>query len=47
MDLREQIRKELRVMFSRRTQPVPVRVAKWAAFVAVALGLCGTRWFRA
>jgi len=46
MDLREQICKELRVMFSGRTQPVPVRVAKWAAFVAIARGLRGTRWFR-
>ena len=26
--LREQIRRELGVMFSRRTQPIPVRVAK-------------------
>lgn len=34
-------------MFSTRTQPVPVRVAKWAAFLAVARGLRGTRWFRA
>jgi hypothetical protein len=30
--LREQIRRELGVMFSRRTQPIPVRVAKWAVF---------------
>jgi hypothetical protein len=47
MDFREQIRKELRVMFSRRTQPVPVRVAKWVAFLAVARRLRGTRRFRA
>ena len=45
--LREQIHKELGVMFSTRTQPVPVRVAKWAVFLAVARGLRGTRWFRA
>jgi hypothetical protein len=45
--LREQIRRELGVMFSRRTQPIPVRVAKWAVFLAVARGLRGTRWFRA
>ena len=43
----EQIRRELGVMFSRRTQPIPVRVAKWAVFVTVARGLRGTRWFRA
>ncbi len=46
MDFREQVRKEMRVMFSGRTQPVPARVAKWAAFLAVARGLRGTWWFR-
>jgi hypothetical protein len=45
--LREEIRRELGVMFSRRHQPIPLRVAKWAAFLAVARGLRGTRWFRA
>jgi hypothetical protein len=45
--LREEIRRELGVMFSRRHQPIPVRVAKWAAFLAVARGLHGTRWFGA
>jgi hypothetical protein len=45
--LREQIRRELGVMFSRRHQPVPLRVAKWAVFLAVARRLYGTRWFRA
>ena len=45
--LREHIRRELGVMFSRRTQPIPVRIAKWAVFVAVARGLRGRRWFRA
>ena len=44
--LREQIRRELGVMFSRRAQPIPVRVAKWTVFLAVARGLRGTRWFR-
>ena len=47
MDFREQVRRELRVMFSRRTQPIPLRVAKWAVFLGVARGLRGTRWFRA
>ena len=45
--LREQIRRELGVMFSRRHQPIPLRVAKWAVFLAVAQRLYGTRWFRA
>jgi hypothetical protein len=45
--LREQIRRELGVMFSRRHQPIPLRVAKWAVFLAVARRLYGTRWFRA
>jgi hypothetical protein len=44
--LRGQIRRELGVMFSRRQQPIPLRVAKWAAFLAVARRLYGTRWFR-
>ena len=45
--LREQIGRELGVMFSRRHQPIPLRVAKWAVFLAVARRLYGTRWFRA
>jgi hypothetical protein len=45
--LREQMRRELGVMFSRRHQPIPLRVAKWAVFLAVARRLYGTRWFRA
>ena len=45
--LREQVRRELSVMFSRRHQPMPLRVAKWAAFLAVARRLHGTRWFGA
>jgi hypothetical protein len=44
--LREQIRRELRVMFSTQGQPIPLRVAKWAVFLAVAWRLYGTRWFR-
>ena len=44
---RELIRRELRVMFSRRTQPIPLRIAKWVVFLAVAWRLHGTRWFRA
>ena len=47
MDFRERVRRELRVMFSRRHQPIPLRVAKWAMFLTVARGLRGTRWFRA
>lgn len=45
--LREQVRRELGVMFSRRTQSIPVRAAKWVVFLAVARGLRRTRWFRA
>ncbi len=44
---RDLIRAELGVMFSKRHQPIPVRVAKWAVFLAVARGLHGTRWFLA
>ncbi len=44
--LREQISRELGVMFSRRHQPIPLRVAKWAVFLAVARRLYGPRWFR-
>jgi hypothetical protein len=45
--LRAQIRRELGVMFPRRHQPMPLRVAKWAVVLAVARRLYGTRWFRA
>ena len=45
--LRGQIRRELGVMFSRRHQPIPLRVVKWASFLTVARRLYGTRWFRA
>ncbi len=45
--MRGQTRRELGVMFSRRHQPMPRRVAKWAVFLAVARALHGTRWFRA
>ena len=41
--LRGQISKELGVMFSRRHQPIPLRIAKWAAFLAVTRRLYGTR----
>jgi hypothetical protein len=41
------IKKELRVAFSRGTQPVWFRIAKWVIFVAVSKRLHGTRWFRA
>ena len=46
-DLRAQIRRELGVMVSRRHQPIPLRVAKWAVFLAVSRRLYGTRWFLA
>jgi hypothetical protein len=41
----EVVRRELRVAFSRTHQPLPFRIAKWAAFLAVARRLRGTRWF--
>lgn len=47
MDFRGQVRREIRVMFSRRTQPIPPRVAKWAVFLGVAWMLRGTRCLRA
>ena len=44
---RDLIRAELDVMFSKRHQPILVRITKWAVFLAVARRLHGTRWFRA
>jgi hypothetical protein len=41
------IKKELRVAFSRDTQPVWFRMAKWGIFVVVSKRLHGMRWFRA
>jgi hypothetical protein len=40
------VRRELKVAFSRETQPVWFRIAKWVIFMAVSKRLRGTRWFR-
>ncbi len=40
------IKRELRVMFSRERSPIPLRIAKWILFLAVARRLYGTKWFR-
>jgi hypothetical protein len=42
----EAIRRELKVAFSRETQPVWFRIAKWVIFIAVSNRLRGRRWFR-
>ncbi len=39
------IKRELRVAFSRKAQPVWFRVTKWVVFVSVMRWLYGTRWF--
>jgi len=45
-DMRELLRREWRVISSSNTQPLPLRLAKWAAFLGIARRLYGTRWFR-
>ncbi len=44
--LSEAVQKELRVVSSRNRSPLPLRIAKWALFLAVTRRLHGTRWFR-
>jgi len=39
------IQKELRVVTSRNRSPLPLRIAKWALFLALTWRLYGTRWF--
>jgi hypothetical protein len=41
----EIIKRELRVVFSKKRSPIPLRIAKWVAILAVALQLYGTKWF--
>jgi 2-polyprenyl-6-methoxyphenol hydroxylase-like FAD-dependent oxidoreductase len=41
----EIIKRELRVVFSKKRSPIPLRIAKWVAILVVALQLYGTKWF--
>ncbi len=41
----EIIKRELRVVFSKKRSPLPLRIAKWVAILVVALQLYGTKWF--
>ena len=43
--LAETVQKELRVVISRNRSPLPLRIAKWALFLAISRRLYGTRWF--
>jgi hypothetical protein len=43
--LAETVRKELRVISSGNRSPLPLRIAKWALFLAITRRLHGTRWF--
>jgi len=44
-DALESVKRELRVMFSKNHQPIPLRIAKWAVILKVARRLYGTKWF--
>ena len=44
-ELNETLRRELRVAFSTRAQPVWFRLAKWTIFLGVSRRLSGTSWF--
>ena len=39
------IRREFRIAFSMRAQPVWFRVVKWAVFIPATVALYPTRWF--
>ena len=43
--MRELIRREWQVISSRRRSPLPLRLAKWIVFLAIAWRLHGTKWF--
>jgi hypothetical protein len=43
--LSETVQKELRVVSSRNRSPLPLRIVKWALFLAITRQLYGTRWF--
>jgi len=43
--LLETLQKELRVVSSRNRSPLPLRVARWALFLAITRRLYATRWF--
>ncbi len=45
-DVRDLVRREWRVMFSRKRSPLPLRLAKWIVFLGIARRLYGTRWFK-
>ena len=40
------IKKELRVAFSRKAQPVWFRIIKWVVFLSVTRRLRATKWFK-
>jgi hypothetical protein len=44
--LLETVQRELRVVSSTNRSPLPLRIAKWALFLAITSRLYGTRWFR-
>jgi hypothetical protein len=44
--VRDLVRSEWRVMFSRRRSPLPLRLAKWIVFLGITRRLYGTRWFK-
>jgi hypothetical protein len=43
--LLETLQRELPVVGSRNRSPLPLRIAKWALFLAITWRLHGTRWF--
>ena len=43
--MKEIIKKELEIAFSKDTQPIWFRITKWIIFVSSAYLLYGTRWF--
>lgn len=43
--LSETVQKEFRVIGSSNRSPLPLRIAKWALFLAITRRLYGTRWF--
>lgn len=43
--MKEIVKKEFKVMFSKDTQPIWFRITKWIVIISLAYLLYGTRWF--
>ncbi len=43
--MKETIKRELKVVFSKNSQPIWFRITKWVVYIGLAYLLYGTKWF--